>query len=115
FRRCTGSNMPVVGCGLRVIGAVPMPQPIPLGFAQIFPSNKRCVRPSAHWTIEGACFRYGGSTRAPPLAAPSFLHPSSPLMRRLFMVILLRDSCAWLVFVFWARITSTNHDDFICA
>src|SRR5262250_3855222 len=31
FRRCTGSNMPVVGCGLRVIGAVPMPQPIPLG------------------------------------------------------------------------------------
>ena len=34
--RCTGSNMPVVVRGLRVIGAVPMPHPLPLGFAQIF-------------------------------------------------------------------------------
>ena len=53
FMRCTGSNIPVVGCGLRVIGAVPIPQPMPLGFAQTFPSNKRCLRP-LHSTIVGA-------------------------------------------------------------
>src|SRR5215475_10825745 len=85
FMRCAGSNIPVVGCGLRVIGAVPIPQPMPLGFAQIFPSSKRCFRP-LNSTIAGAWFRYGGSKSSCQLASRSCTCPSASIIRRLFIL-----------------------------
>src|SRR5262245_34887083 len=85
FMRCAGSNIPVVGCGLRVIGAVPIPQPMPLGFAQIFPSSKRCFRP-LNSTIAGAWFRYGESKSSCQLASRSCTCPSASIIRRLFIL-----------------------------
>src|SRR5439155_31116 len=85
FSRCTGSNIPVVNCGLRDIGAVPMPQPTPLGFAQIFPSNKSSARPLASFTTRGACFLYGSSNRSCHGASFSCTWPSASMILRLFM------------------------------